>query len=190
MKRKKRNLRAVKPPLCKCGCGNPTKKTRNGSYNAYIHGHNPKRNGDSRPSKNANSGQFQAGNKHGKGRPQGSRNKVTIAAENVFDSDSTAIARKAVDMALDGHAGMIKLVLERIVPVKRSTPVKLPDMPTVTGIIDASQLTGYVLGAVADGKLSPVDGEIVSRSCERHLRALQVSDLEQRLSELEEKLKG
>lgn len=63
-------------------------------------------------------------------------------------------------------------------------------MPKVTNVASASQLTGYVLEAVTSGKLSPADGEVVSRACERHLRALQVGDLEARLAELEEKLQG
>lgn len=175
--------------LCQCGCGQPVEKARNGTFNSFVIGHNPST-GTSKASYNDNKGCFQPGNKHGKGRPQGSRNKATVAAANIFENEAGTIARRAFDMALDGHAGMIKLVLERIVCVKRSMPVKLPDMPVVTGVADGSKLTAYVLSAVAEGKLSPVDADIVSRGCERHLRALQVSDLEQRLSELEAKLKG
>jgi len=115
---------------------------------------------------------------------------VTIAAENILESEAGTIARKAVDMALNGNTAMVKLIMERVMPVKRSAPIKLPDMPSVNSVADAAKLTHFVLDAVATGKLSPVDAEVVSRSCERHLRALQVSDLEQRLSDLEERLKS
>ena len=177
-------------PLCACGCGQPVKKARNGSYNAYVRGHNTSNACTSKPSNNGNTGRFKPGNTYGKGRPQGSRNKATVAAANIFENEAGTIARRAVDMALDGNSAMVKLIIERILPVKRSVPVKLPDMPVVTGVADGSKLTAYVLNEVAKGRLSPVDAEVVSRSCERHLRALQVSDLESRLAALEAKLKA
>ena len=61
-------------------------------------------------------------------------------------------------------------------------------MPRIENIADASKLTGYVIDSVADGKISPVEGEILSKSCERHLKALEVRDLEQRIVELEQRL--
>ncbi len=168
----------TKPLLCQCGCGKPTIKARNGSYNKFLLGHNTK--------SRDNAGKWRPGQS---GNPQGckagSRNRVTRCAENIFDEQSTAISERAVEMALDGHAGMIKMILERIVPVKKSVPILLPDLPDVNSVADASILTGYILKSVADGRLSPVDGEIISRSAERHLRALQIGDLEQRLAELE-----
>ena len=109
--RKLKRKTNVSPPICNCGCGKPVEKARNGQYNEFLLGHNPKCSNTTDPSKNGNTGQFKTGNKYGSGRPQGSRNNVTIAAENIFENDSSTIARKAVDMALDGHAGMIKLVL-------------------------------------------------------------------------------
>ncbi len=187
MKRRSDNSKA---PTCQCGCNQPTKKNRNGSYNRFIVGHNPKRQGTAKPSNNANTGRFQVGNKHGKCRPAGSRNKVTLAAANIIEEQAAAISERAVDMALDGDRAMIKMVLERVVPVKKSVPIRLPDMPKVNSVADASRLTGFVLSSISEGKLSPVDGEIISRSCQRHLQALQVSDLEQRLAELEIQLKG
>ena len=181
-------------PLCGCGCGKPVEMARNGSHNAYLLGHNPKR-GQSQPANtgrtNRNKGQFQPGRSgNPNGRPVGSRNNVTIAAQNFFDSEAESISRKVIELALAGNVACLKMVTERLCPVKRSSPVRLDGMPVVESVSDGAELTSFVLRAVADGKLSPVDAEIVSRSCERHLRALQVSDLEQRLSDLEVKLKG
>ena len=44
----------------------------------------------------------QSGNPHG--RPSGSRNKRTIAAEKLFDEDAEALTRMAIDLA-KGRAG-------------------------------------------------------------------------------------
>lgn len=137
----------------------------------------------------ANAGKFKPG-KSGNpaGSKTGSRNKVTVAAENLFQKESNAIARCAVEMALNGNPGMIKLILERVVPIKKSSPIKIPGLPVVATSGNASQLTSFILSAVSSGTISPLDGEIVSRIAEKHLHALHVSDLESRLKKLEEKI--
>lgn len=174
--------KSIEPPFCACGCGGSTKKGRNGKYNKFILGHN------SKGKSTSNNGKFQPGNICGKGRPCGSRNKVTMASMNLLENEEQTLTRQAIDSAMSGNTQMLKFCLERILPVRKSLPVHLPNMPKVSSVADASKLTGFILDAVATGELAPVDGEIISRNAERHLRALQVGDLEQRLTDLEEKL--
>jgi hypothetical protein len=123
---KKRNLNII-PPLCACGCGRLVGTNRRGEYNKYLKGHNSKRLGLSKPSKNASTGRFKPGNTFGKGRPQGSRNNVTLAAANIFNDESETIARKAVEMALAGNTAMVKLIVERILPDQRQLFFPLND---------------------------------------------------------------
>ena len=189
----KRDIRKTphEQPLCECGCGKPVKQARNGTYNKFIVGHNPKRTSNAKPANTGNTGQYKAGQSgNPKGRPQGSRNKASIAVENLFLNEAEQLSRQCIELALSGNLPALKLCIERICPVRKSTPVKLPDLPKVNSVADASDLTGFILDAVASGRLSPVDGEIISRSADRHLKALQVSDLEHRLAELETKLLG
>lgn len=181
MKRRSENSKA---PTCQCGCNQPTKKNRSGHYNSFILGHNSKLPDNAGEGTRWRSGQ--SGNPQGC--KTGSRHRVTKCAENIFEEQSSAISERAVAMALDGHAGMIKMILERLVPVKKSVPIRLPDLPKVNSVSDVSKLTGYILQAVADGRLSPVDGETVSRAAQRHGQALQVGELEVRLAELEKSL--
>ena len=171
-----------KAPLCKCGCGKPVIKNRNGTYNSFLHGHNSK---SGQPSNNGNSSRFQLNNKHGKGRPQGSKNAVTIAAQHVLEEQAAVISEKAVEMALSGDRMMIQMIMSKILPTKKSIPVSLPDFPQVTSISDISLVTGYILQAIADGKLSPVDAQTISNCVARHTASLTIVDLEKRLSDLE-----
>lgn len=175
-------------PSCKCGCGQPTKKARNKIFNQFCLGHNPKHSQTRKTSKNGHSGQFQPGNTHGKGRPVGSKNNVTVAAENLIQGESEALSRKLIDLALGGNVACLKTAIERIIPVCKSKAICLPDLPRIETIAEASQLTAFIIDAVVTGRLSPVEGEILSRSCERHIKALEVRDLEQRLAELEKRL--
>ena len=176
--------------LCACGCGQETERNRRGGYNRYVLGHNAKQSNANPTSKNGRPGQFQPGNTFGQGRPVGSRNSVTVAAEQLIQGESEALSRKLIELALDGNVACLKTAIERIVPVCKSRPISLPDMPKIDSVADASELTGYVIGAIAEGKVSPVEGEIISRACERHLKALEVRDLEARLTALESKLVG
>lgn len=175
-------------PLCSCGCGQQTKQARNGRFNRFVLGHNVKNSKSQPTSNNVRPGQFQQGNTYGKGRPAGSRNNATIASENIIAGEGEALSRKLIELALDGNVACLKTAIERIVPAVKSRSVILPDMPKIESIADASKLTSYVLNVVADGKISPAEGEILSRSCERHLKALEVRDLEQRLESLEKRL--
>lgn len=171
--------------LCGCGCGQLTKQARNGRFNKFVLGHNVKSN---HTSNNGHNGQFKQGNTYGQGRPAGSKNNVTIAAENLIQGEGEALSRKLVELALDGNVACLKTAIERLIPVCKTRPIALPDMPRVTSIADASTLTGYVLNVVAEGKITPLEGEVLSRSCERHLKALEVRDIEQRLADLEKRL--
>ena len=169
-------------PKCACGCGQSTQKGTNGQWNEFLLGHN------ARVKSSSNNGEFKQGNKHGKGRPKGSRNKVTIAAENIFEAESEAIARKAIKMAQEGNPAMIRLILERLVPIKKSAPIKLKGLPIATKGSEVPKMTSFIIDAIATGKISPIDGEALSRIAEKHMEALKGGDLEARVAVLEERL--
>lgn len=57
------------------------------------------------------------------GRPLGSRNKATMAVENLLDAEAEAITRKAIELAKDGDMTAVRLCLERILPPRRDRPV-------------------------------------------------------------------
>src|SRR5690348_6513429 len=79
-----------------------------------------------KPSKNGPStvnswakGRFQPGNKHGKGRPSGSRNKASLAVDKLLDGEAEAITRKAIELALEGDGPALRLCLERVAPPRK-----------------------------------------------------------------------
>jgi hypothetical protein len=115
-------------PICACGCGQQTKQARNGRINKFLLGHNVKAN---QTSINGHSGQFKPGNPMGKGRPVGSKNNVTIAAESLIQDEGQALSRKLVELALDGNVACLKTAIERLIPVCKTRPITLPDMPRI-----------------------------------------------------------
>ena len=123
-----------------------------------------------------------------KGCPTGSRHKSTIAAQALLDGESEALTRKAVELALEGDLVALRLCLERIVPPRKDSPIRmaLPPMETASDIPGAM---ASVLAAVAAGELSPSEGTAVAGMVELQRRALETSELEQRVAALE-KTKG
>ena len=79
---------------------------------------------------------------------------------------------------------MARIVLDRLCPVRRDQPVEI-DLPAITGANDALTAMGFVLDAVAEGSLTPSEGEAVSTLPDRYLRAIEINDLEARIRRLE-----
>jgi hypothetical protein len=119
------------------------------------------------------------------GRPKGVRNKTTLAVEALLDGEAEAITRKAIEKAKDGDMGAIRLCLDRLVPPVKDRPVTL-EMPQVESAQDAARAAGAVLQAVADGELTPSEAAEVSKIVRTYVAALEASELEQRITKLEE----
>ena len=129
-------------------------------------------------------GTFGTGNP---GKPKGTRHKATQAALALLDGEAEALTRQAVTMALGGDATALRLCLERIVPPRRDAPVTF-DLPRMETARDAAKAAGAVLGAVADGDLTPTEGAHIMGLVETYRRTLETSDLEARLRYMEETL--
>ena len=120
-----------------------------------------------------------------KGRPMGARNKATEAAELVLDGEAEALTRKAVERALEGEASALRLCLERIIPPRRGRPVQL-GLPPVRGAADLGGTMAAITNAAASGAITPGEAAELARVVEIFVRAVETSDFERRLTELEE----
>jgi hypothetical protein len=100
-------------------------------------------------------GRFAAGNP---GKPRGARHKATQAALALLEGEGEALARKAVEMALNGDVVALRLCLERLVPIRKDAVIQF-DLPTLTNAKDAPAAAGAVLKALADGQITPADAE-------------------------------
>ena len=58
---------------------------------------------------------FQPGNRYGRGRPAGSRNKATIAMQDLLDGEGEAITLKAIELAKAGNETALRLCLDRLI---------------------------------------------------------------------------
>ncbi len=185
-------MKCERMPLCDCGCGQTTKKNRRGMYNSFCLGHNPKRDGNSKPaSTRHNSGQWASGvSGNPSGRKHGSKNNVTVASANLIEGDGEALTRKLIDLALDGNVSCFRHAIDRLHPVKRSTPIKLEGMPAVHDIKSAAEASAFLLEKVSAGEVSPQDAEMISRLVDKFISATKWVDIEQELQRLTERIEG
>lgn len=118
------------------------------------------------------------------GRPKGARNKATLAAEALLDGEAEALTRRAIEMALAGDAGALRLCLERILPPRKARPVII-DLPEPRTGEDIAKGMASLVQAVARGELTPDEGQTISGILEAQRRAIETRDLEGRLWALE-----
>ena len=126
-------------------------------------------------------GKFGPGNP---GKPKGARHKVTQAVAEILEGEGEALARKAVELALEGNMKALHLCIARLLPPKKGTPITF-DIPPMETTDDAVTALGAIMQAVADGEITPAEGSTVGGLIEGFLKALEMQDLERRISELE-----
>ena len=91
------------------------------------------------------------------GRPRGSTNRATWAAELLLDGEAAALTRKAVEMALAGDHAELRLCLDRTVAPRRERAVELA-LPAIDSATDILGAIKVVSGAVGRGAITPARG--------------------------------
>lgn len=118
------------------------------------------------------------------GRPRGIRNKATLLAERLVEKEAEEICREAIELAKKGNIQAIKLVLDRILPPKKEALIFI-DLPIIKAGSDILEAVNRVTEAVCHGKISPSEGEILTRIIDRQARAIEVNEFQERLKRLE-----
>jgi hypothetical protein len=117
-------------------------------------------------------------------RPQGSRNKATIALQEMLDGHGESITRKCALLALQGDPTALRLCMERLIAPRRDSPVKF-NLPAVNTAAEVGQAIGTVLHDVAGGQLTPAEGQMVSAILEDRRKAIETEDHDDRIRALE-----
>ena len=118
------------------------------------------------------------------GRPVGARNRATLAMEALLDGEAEAITRKAVELAKAGDGPALRLCMERIMPARRDRPISFR-LPHLEKAADAVKANAALVEAVAAGQLTPAEASELSKLVESFIRAIEVTDIQDRLAKLE-----
>jgi Family of unknown function (DUF5681) len=117
------------------------------------------------------------------GRPKGSRNRVTQAVEALIEGKGEALGAKAVEMALNGDASMLRVLLSTLVPTRRERTVEF-DLPKIETAGDALKASSAIIAACAAGEL-PNEAREFMELISTHVATIEVSELEERVTALE-----
>lgn len=92
--------------------------------------------------------------------------------------------RKAIGMAKAGDMVALRLCLERIVPPRKERAVRF-DLPPIETAADAVKASTTLVAAVAAGELTIGQAAELGKLVEAAVRAIEATNLERRLAELE-----
>jgi Family of unknown function (DUF5681) len=133
-----------------------------------------------------NKGKFVPGRSgNPKGRPKGIEDR-RVALRALLEPHAPRLVEKAVQKALKGDIGALRLCLDRLIPpVKaRNEPVSLPLGGTL------AEKGNAVLDAAARGELSPDELSMLMQAISAQAHIVKVDELERRVTELEERKNG
>ena len=111
-----------------------------------------------------------------------------MAAQALLDGEAEALTRKCIELAQAGDLTALRLCLERIVPPRKDSPVKVM-LPAIESVADLPSVTAALLGAVGKGQLTPSEAQAVAGLVEAHRKALETEELERRIAALEQTAK-
>jgi hypothetical protein len=118
------------------------------------------------------------------GRVPGTRNRATVLAEQLFDGACGALANKAVAMALEGDAAVLKLCIGRIIGPRRHRPTSFA-LPPLHNAADLAPAMTAIAEAVAEGVLSTGEAWELGQFVDTFIRAIEAGEFDARLNRLE-----
>lgn len=127
---------------------------------------------------------FPPGNRFGRGRPRGSRNKTTTVAQTLLLSHAEPVVRKVLLGALQGDTKLLQICMDRLLPVRRELPVKIGKFP-IGNAAELSQASATITQKVAAGQITPTQGQALAELIASHRKVIETEQLERRLSALE-----
>ena len=124
----------------------------------------------------------QSGNPAGKAK--GTRNRATLALEELLDGQAEVLTQKVIDQGLAGDITALRICLDRILPPRKDRPVTF-NLPTITSAKDALSALSALLNAVSTGELTPSEATEVGKLLDGYVKAFETNELAERLERLE-----
>ncbi len=131
---------------------------------------------------------FPPGNRFGRGRPKGSRNKRSAQAQEILDQYAEPLIKKCIAKALEGDTRALGLCMERLVPALREPGVRLK-IPRLNQLQDVNLARQRVLQAIASGNITPLEGETISTVLENYGKTIEGQEMNERITQLETQLR-
>jgi len=117
------------------------------------------------------------------GRPCGIKDKRTLFAE-MLDGHKQSLFDKALELALSGDPQMLRLLLDRLLPVRPKDDPLPAEMVGFSGsLVEQGK---KVLDLIAQGVITPVQGNELLSALAIHAKLVETDELAERIKLLEE----
>ena len=103
----------------------------------------------------------------------------------MIEGEGEAVVRAMVDAAKGGDVSAGRALLDRLVPTMKARAVKI-ELPPIETPADLGTALGVILSAVGAGDITPEEGAAVAGLVELKRRAIETTDLERRIAQLEQ----
>ena len=120
------------------------------------------------------------------GRKQGSRNKASLLLAELIDGQGEAVVNAMIKAAVEGDTSAGRCLLDRLVPPRRDRAVQFA-LPALASASDAPKALAAITAAVAEGELTTSEAADLAALVEKFTKAVEVAELEARISALEER---
>jgi hypothetical protein len=119
-----------------------------------------------------------------RGRRAGSRNKATMLLEKMMSDDGEGVVNAVLEAAKGGDMQAARIILDRICPPRKERPIscKLPKLEDTSDLVAG---ISAIMAAVANGELTPGEGQALASLIEAQRRTLETEDIERRLIAIE-----
>jgi hypothetical protein len=107
-----------------------------------------------------------------------------LACEQLLEGEAEQLIRKLVEKAKQGDIYALRLCVERILPARKERCINLELRPTKSAQDLPFQFQD-ITAAIAEGRITPGEGESMSNILTSHARTMEVVELERRVAELE-----
>ncbi len=124
-----------------------------------------------------------------RGRPQGSRNRASLACEALIEGKAKALTEKLVALAEAGDVAALRMCMDRLCPPRKDRHVTFA-LPRLETAADAVAAMAAIVEAVAAGDLTPSEANDMARLVETYRATLETSELADLLARLEAEKAG
>lgn len=118
------------------------------------------------------------------GRPKGSKNAALVALDALGTDAAQDLLKSVIEKAKEGDMQAARIILDRVWPASKGRHVTFT-MPKVSSAEDVARAVGGILEAVAGGLLTIEEGQGLAAILESQRKALELGELEARITELE-----
>lgn len=119
------------------------------------------------------------------GRPVGSKSIASRLVNDMIAERAEEIANVLIANAIAGDSACLKLAVERLAPAPKDNKINIA-LPTIENTGDLNKAISQVIGKVANGEITPLEGQTLVKMFEVWKSAFNLEEVVQRINKLEE----